>query len=106
LSDHLDRKEIALIEFLAVRSHRVYLGNAVHGPGVASTRVPEAREIYDDHVPASRRPFALHADELRVDIEDEIVSAVLDQRLEDAGRSPVAQRRRPRTDVLTRFGWR
>jgi hypothetical protein len=44
--------------------------------------VPEAGEIYDDHVPASRRPFALHTQKPRSEIKHKVVPPVLDQRLE------------------------
>jgi hypothetical protein len=79
----VDRDQEATIQFHAVRGDRIYLiGRVV--PSTEPVGTPtRALAGHDDDTFATRGPFALHAQELVAEIQDQVVSPAFRDRLVD-----------------------
>jgi hypothetical protein len=83
ISHQLDREQVTPIDILAIDGDRIYLLPPVPRPNVAIRRLARRHEIDLNDLPPPRRPFALHSEEARSNLEDEVVAAVLELRPED-----------------------
>jgi hypothetical protein len=78
-ADKTDRQQVARIEVLAKSGNGVHLVGVVRGPDLlAGARVARTHQVHDYDIALQRGPFALDAKQLRPQIEDEVVTRVLD----------------------------
>jgi hypothetical protein len=71
---HRKRKEVAAIRVGTVRGEGVNLVGGIRAPEQASSISSTRVTTHDDHVGGQPAPFALHTDELRTKIEDQVVA--------------------------------
>jgi hypothetical protein len=82
--EHLRCNEVTVVETLAVNRDGIDLGGCVWPTNLsAATGVAAARQVDYDDVIAERRPLALDPEELVVHLENEVISGVLYQGLQD-----------------------
>ncbi|HEY3189141.1 MAG TPA: hypothetical protein VGJ70_16770 [Solirubrobacteraceae bacterium] len=82
--EYVRRQEERAVDALAVRGDRIDFGRGIRGSDKAIAVSPRRLTRHHHDVAALRRPFALDADEFRPEVEDEVVSLAVRQRLEDA----------------------
>src|SRR5687767_12308282 len=76
-------QEVATLDFLAVDRHRVDLGSRVFRANEAIRPPPVGDESHHHDIALARSPFALGPQQLPLDLEDQVVAAVLDKRSTD-----------------------
>jgi hypothetical protein len=81
--DVVDRNVEARVELGAVGSYPVDLGHRVRRANATGRRVARCPRANDDHVAFARGPLALHAEQLRPEVEDQVVPAALRERPSD-----------------------
>jgi hypothetical protein len=81
----LDGKEVALVEFLAIRRDRIDLICRICVADIASRGVATTGDldVDDAAVRFQSRPFALNPEKARSKLEDEVVAAMLELRPKD-----------------------
>src|SRR5690242_3238596 len=81
MSHHRDRKQVALLEFVAVGSNRVDLVRAVAADDEAVRAAAAALARNRHNLAPPSGPFALHAQQRGPQIEDQVVTLAVGQRL-------------------------
>src|SRR6266851_5703895 len=79
-----DRQQVARVKLRTVDADRVDFARVICGPHMSVGRAAAGADPNDDDIALPRRPLALHPQQLRVQIEDQVVALSLAQRARDA----------------------
>ena len=79
--NHRNRKQVAAIQRAAIRRQSIDLILAVGTPDVSPTARPRSADVDPNDISVVRRPLALNPENLRAEVERQVVALVLGQRL-------------------------